>query len=70
MQDRIADGRLPNDKIGRVSATYGTGEICDACALVLYRLGRRDTHSAARVGVASRLRVSHRTPAGETCPIR
>jgi len=57
MQDRIADRRLPNDKIGRVSATYGTGEICDACAPVLYRLGRRDAHSAARVGVASRLRV-------------
>lgn len=46
IQDRIADGRLPNDKIGRVSATYGTGEACDACSLavsteqVLYRLGR------------------------------
>ncbi len=46
IQDRIADGRLPNNKIGRVSATYGTGEACDACSLavsteqVLYRLGR------------------------------
>ncbi len=46
IRDRIADGRLPNDKIGRVSATYGTGEACDACSLavsteqVLYRLGR------------------------------
>jgi hypothetical protein len=46
IQDRIADGRLPNDKIGRVSATYGAGEACDACTLavsteqVLYRLGR------------------------------
>ena len=46
IQDRIVDGRLPNDKIGRVSATYGTGEACDACSLavsneqVLYRLGR------------------------------
>jgi len=46
IRDRISDGRLPNDKIGRVSATYGTGEACDACSLavsteqVLYRLGR------------------------------
>jgi len=46
IQDRIADGRLPSDKIGRVSATYGTGEICNACSLavsteqILYRLGR------------------------------
>jgi hypothetical protein len=46
IRDRIADGRLPNDKIGRVSATYGIGEVCDACSLgvsteqVLYRLGR------------------------------
>jgi hypothetical protein len=46
IQDRIADGRLPNDKIGRVSATYGTGEVCHACSAavsteqVLYRLGR------------------------------
>jgi hypothetical protein len=45
IRDRIADGRLPNE-IGRVSATYGTGEACDACSLavsteqVLYRLGR------------------------------
>jgi hypothetical protein len=46
IQDRIASGRLPSDKLGRVSATYGTGEACDACSLavsneqVLYRLGR------------------------------
>jgi len=46
IRDRLADGCLPNDKIGRVSATYGTGEACDACSLpvlteqVLYRLGR------------------------------
>jgi len=48
IRDRISDGRLPNDKIGRVSATYGTGEACDACSLavsteqVLYRLGVRE----------------------------
>ena len=46
IQDRIASGRLPSDKLGRVSATYGTGEACDACSLavtteqVLYKLGR------------------------------
>ena len=46
IQDRIASGRLPSDQLGRVSATYGTGEACDACSLavsteqVLYRLGR------------------------------
>ena len=46
IQHRIASGRLPNDKLGRVSATYGTGEACDACSLavtteqVLYKLGR------------------------------
>ncbi|HSP55750.1 MAG TPA: hypothetical protein VLS25_09190 [Dehalococcoidia bacterium] len=46
IQDGIVSGRLPNDKIGRVSATYGTGEPCNACSLavstdqVLYRLGR------------------------------
>jgi hypothetical protein len=46
IQDRIAYGRLPSDKLGRVSATYGTGEACDACSLavtteqVLYKLGR------------------------------
>jgi hypothetical protein len=46
IHDRIASGQLPNDKLGRVSATYGTGESCDACSLavtteqVLYTLGR------------------------------
>lgn len=46
IQHRIASGRLPSDKLGRVSATYGTGEACDACSLavtteqVLYKLGR------------------------------
>ena len=46
IHDRIASGQLPNDKLGRVSATYGTGESCDACSLavtteqVLYKLGR------------------------------
>ena len=46
IQDRIASGRLPSDQLGRVSATYGTGEACDACSLavtteqVLYKLGR------------------------------
>jgi hypothetical protein len=46
IRERIVSGRLPNDKIGRVSATYGSGEPCSACSLavsteqVLYRLGR------------------------------
>ena len=46
IRERIVSGRLPNDKIGRVSATYGSGEPCCACSRavsteqVLYRLGR------------------------------
>jgi hypothetical protein len=46
VRSRLADGRLPHDRIGRVSATYGAGEVCDACAAlvstgqVLYRLQR------------------------------
>ena len=46
IRERIVSGRLPNDKIGRVSATYGSGAPCSACSLavsteqVLYRLGR------------------------------
>ncbi len=50
VRTRIADGRLPHDRIGRVSATYGGGEVCDACsgqvstAQVLYRLHRAGVH--------------------------
>ena len=46
IRERIVSGRLPNDKIGRVSATYGSGAPCSACSLavsteqILYRLGR------------------------------
>jgi hypothetical protein len=51
VRSRIAEGRLPHDRIGRVvSATYGADEICDACSAavsaeqVLYRLARADAY--------------------------
>jgi len=46
VRDKIMAGLLPRDRIGRVSATYGAGEICDACSAsvppseVLYKLTR------------------------------
>ena len=46
VRSRIVDGRLPHDRIGRVSATYGADEVCDACSAVvstgqiLYKLVR------------------------------
>ncbi len=49
VQGKIVDGRLPRDRIGRVSATYGAGEVCDACSAsvplgeVLYMLTRPDS---------------------------
>jgi len=44
VREKIADGRLPRDHIGAVSATNGTDEICCVCSEpvspeeVLYRL--------------------------------
>ena len=44
VRDKIADGRLPGDRTGSVSATNGTDEICNVCSEpvsleeVLYRL--------------------------------
>lgn len=44
VQDKIADGRLPGDRAGSVSATNGTDEGCSVCSEpvsleeVLYRL--------------------------------
>jgi hypothetical protein len=44
VRDRIADGRLPRNRGGAVSATNGTDEGCDACSTpvspeeVLYRV--------------------------------
>jgi hypothetical protein len=44
VRDKIADGRLPVDRTGSVSATNGTAEICSVCSEpvsleeVLYRL--------------------------------
>ncbi len=49
VRGKIADGRLPRDRIGRVSATYGADEVCAACSAsvpsseVLYRLTRADS---------------------------
>jgi hypothetical protein len=46
---RIADGRLPCDRIGRVSATYAADETCAACSTpvsapqILYKLARADS---------------------------
>ena len=46
VRDKITDGRLPRDRIGTVSATYGADELCDACSAsvqpeeVLYKLAR------------------------------
>lgn len=46
VRGKIADGKLPRDRIGAVSATYGADEICDACSAsvspedVLYKLAR------------------------------
>ena len=46
VRSKIADGRLPRDRIGKVSATYGADELCDACSAsvppeeVLYKLAR------------------------------
>lgn len=43
---KIIDGRLPRDRVGAVSATYGADEVCDACAAsvapgqILYTLSR------------------------------
>jgi hypothetical protein len=32
---RIADGTLPRDGLGALSATNGAGETCDACAVLV-----------------------------------
>ena len=46
---KIADGLLPRDRIGSVSATNGTNATCDACAAavspeeVLYKIAREGT---------------------------
>jgi hypothetical protein len=32
LRDKIADGRLPRNPAGAVSATNGTGQTCDACS--------------------------------------
>jgi hypothetical protein len=46
---KIAAGRLPRDRIGAVSATYGTNQFCDACSMsvspeeVVYKLARPDS---------------------------
>ena len=46
VRDKIADGRLPGDRAGSVSATNGTDERCSVCSEpvsleeVLYRLAR------------------------------
>jgi|ERR1700730_10337063 hypothetical protein len=50
---KLADGNLPRGALGAVSQTYGSGEVCDACAKhvspldVLYRVygaGYRYSH--------------------------
>jgi len=49
VRSRIADGRLPCDRIGRVSATYAADETCAACSTpvsapqILYKLARADS---------------------------
>lgn len=49
VRDKIADGRLPRDRIGAVSATYGANRVCDACSRpmspdeVVYKLARMDS---------------------------
>lgn len=46
IRTRIVDGRLPRDRIGRISAAFAAEEACDACSMpvsgpdVLYRLAR------------------------------
>ncbi len=46
VRSKIAQGTLPRDRIGAVSATYGFDEVCDACSAsvspeqVLYKLDR------------------------------
>ncbi len=46
---KIAAGRLPRDRIGAVSATYGTDQRCDACSSsvsaeeVVYKIARPDS---------------------------
>lgn len=46
VRSKIADGTLPRDRIGAVSATYGADQVCAACSApvpperVLYRLNR------------------------------
>jgi hypothetical protein len=49
VRDKIAAGRLPRDRTGAVSATYGTDQVCDACSVpvspeeVMYKLARADS---------------------------
>ena len=46
VRGKIADGLLPRDRIGSVSATNGTNTACDACSApvspeeVLYKIAR------------------------------
>jgi hypothetical protein len=46
IRSKITDGMLPRDKVGLVSATYGSHQACDACSAsisplqVMYRLTR------------------------------
>jgi hypothetical protein len=58
VRSKIAQGTLPRDRIGAVSATYGFDEVCDACSAsvspeqVLYKLtgqARTESYSTASV---------------------
>lgn len=46
VRNKIADGTLPRDRVGSVSATYGADQVCDACSgpitpeRILYKLNR------------------------------
>ncbi len=70
VRGKIADGSLPRDRIGAVSVTYGTDEVCDACSAsvspgeVLYKLTRaaqKDSYSTANV-------LSSGEMSGTVCP--
>lgn len=73
VRSRIADGRLPLDRNGRIAATYGANEVCDACAAVvsagqvLYKLERAGVHRLVFHGAcfaAWKLERDYRTSSG------